>query len=141
MIMLIGILGSILGLGVSAHLYQKKLAHTKLVCPLRTRCDQVLHSRYATSLGIPNELLGMIYYTFAYVLYVVLLSYHGMYAPLVLLALAILSLLGLTMSMYLLSLQAFIIRAWCMWCLLSALATVCIALGVSGAAGVALAGF
>jgi len=112
---------SLLGLTgflIASYIYGKKRAKKKLVCPMRSNCDTVIHSDYSKILGIPVEILGMIYY-------VSISSIYGILYILGLLDITILQIgLGVSgsavlFSVYLISLQAFVIRHWCTWCLFS----------------------
>lgn len=122
MVIYLGLLASVMGLCVAMYIYRKKRTHQKLVCPLRTKCDIVLHSTYAKTAGIPNELLGIMYYVIIGGLYSFLIIFPGVYAPIVLYVLLLGTLIGVLFSLYLIALQALVIRVWCAWCLLSAFA-------------------
>ncbi len=124
MIFSIGLVGAGLGLFVSLYLIHKKAKKKKLFCPLRTKCEKVLHSTHAALFGVPNEYIGVIYYTFLFGLFLVLMSTEALFSPFIHFVLFITILLGSIFSLYLVALQAFTIRAWCFWCLLSTLAHV-----------------
>jgi uncharacterized membrane protein len=80
-------------------------------------CEAVLSSAYSTILGIPVSLLGMLYYfamsigLFAYV--------EGKYER-VLRTVLLLTVCGFLMSLWFIFLQAFVIHAYCLYCLGSA---------------------
>src|SRR5688500_8711880 len=69
----VGLFASVLGLWVSSFLYRKKRAKTKLVCPLRSNCDKVIGSRFGTTFGISNDILGIMYYIVMGALYSLML--------------------------------------------------------------------
>ncbi len=81
-------------------------------------CEVVLTSAYSTIAGIPVSLLGMIYYLiigiglFAHI--------EGKHEP-SLRAVLLLTIVGFIMSLWFLSVQAFLIHASCLYCLGSAL--------------------
>ncbi|MBM3801675.1 MAG: vitamin K epoxide reductase family protein [Acidimicrobiia bacterium] len=87
-----------------------------LPCGLAGGCDQVLNSPYASFLGIPVAWFGLAFYlTTAACALFAFFGFEGalrLSFPLVSLALAFTS--------YLFYLQAFVIRAFCDYCLLSA---------------------
>lgn len=76
----------------------------------------MVSSAYGTFLGVHNDVLGAIY--FASVLILIPLGAIDVW---VLFLLKIAALSGFLYSMYLLLVQIGIVRAWCMWCTLSAL--------------------
>ena len=110
-------------------MYFKKKRHQALACPREHPCDLVLHSHFSKTFGIPNELLGIGYF---------LLVLALIFAPLVglspvwdLYALFFLLVLGGLFSVYLIGLQAFVIRAWCAWCLGIALTNIILIISLS----------
>jgi uncharacterized membrane protein len=123
----LGLFGFIL----ASYIHRKKTAKKKLVCPMRSNCETVIHSDYSKLLGIPVEVLGMCYYAFIALSYGI---YHVVYIPqFVLIILSGISLSAVLFSTYLISLQAFVIRQWCTWCLCSAI-TSAIIFGLSSLA-------
>ena len=88
-----------------------------LPCGLAGGCDQVLNSPYAAILGIPVAWFGLVFYltTAACALFALFGFEEALRLSFALVSLA----LGFTV--YLLYLQAIVIRAFCDYCLLSAL--------------------
>jgi uncharacterized membrane protein len=123
MIAFLGVLGSIIGLIVSFYIYTQKKNKTSLICPREVHCDRVTGSTYATTVGIPNELLGIGYYSIAGVLHALVFAWPIFLTPLIAWFLTILTAGALLFSLYFIILQALVIRAWCLWCLGSAFAT------------------
>lgn len=80
-------------------------------------CETVLTSAYSTVLGIPIALLGALYYFALLVIYFV--YFEAKDARALVFALH-LSVLGFLADLWFVSAQAFIIHAWCQYCLLSA---------------------
>ncbi|HCB35168.1 MAG: hypothetical protein A2W52_04035 [Candidatus Taylorbacteria bacterium RIFCSPHIGHO2_02_49_25] len=109
------------GLLLAAFIHFKKRLHTTLVCPIGHSCDPVVHSDYSRFMDIPVEILGIIYYTIIVVAYSTLLAMPTLHET----ALLAPTLLGLSavaflFSLYLTAVQAFILKEWCTWCLISA---------------------
>lgn len=129
MVVLAGLIASLVGLFTSVYIYRKKRTKTKLICPLRANCDKVIYSTHSVTFGIPNELLGIAYYIAIGLLYAlmilnpVFLSSAALHYIIVILTIA-----GILFSLFLITLQAVVIRAWCSWCMLSALANVVLGL-------------
>lgn len=110
---------SVGGLGVTGYIYYTKHYHKQLACPSAADCNAVVTSKYSVFLGVALEYWGMLYYGITFVLYLTLIFLPFMretlLAPLLLLASAI----AVLFSMYLIFVQAFLLRKWCIWCLLS----------------------
>ena len=119
---------AVLGLAISAYLTWTHYAGLTPVCTGSGEgCETVQSSRYASLLGIPVALLGLIAYG-GLVFSAVLWRRIGIYLGL------LISLVGTLFSAYLTYLEIFVIGALCQWCLASAaimpLALVCTAIAV-----------
>lgn len=73
----LGIVGAILGLGVSLYIFKKKQTKTRLICPRESNCEKVVHSTHATTFGIGNEVLGIGYYVLQLVLWGIVVGEIG----------------------------------------------------------------
>jgi uncharacterized membrane protein len=98
------------GLVVAGYLTWVHFDDAALVCVAGGGCETVQESEYAEIAGIPVALLGL--GSYAIVLALVLWD-----APTARLGAAMLALVGLVFSLYLLALQLFVIDAVCVWCL------------------------
>ena len=116
MSIIIGFIACIVGVLICAYIYIKKRRHEKLACPREHPCDIVLHSRFNRTFGIPNEALGIIYFFLVSFLLYLLIS-SSIYTAAFLYILFFLIILGGLFSLYMVGLQAFIIKSWCAWCL------------------------
>jgi uncharacterized membrane protein len=113
----------ILGAANAAYLYwqhyQFRKNNRQMVCPVGGKCEEVVDSKYGKTMGISNDLLGIIYY----IGLTLILSVH-FYVPGWSLAMANLAILAISFSflftLYLLFIQVFILKKWCFWCLISA---------------------
>jgi len=112
---------ALIGLADASYLLYKKLRKEKLVCFLGDDCDRVSKSKYGYFFGIPNELLGIGFYLLALGLFV-----FSLLGGITILGIPLLSLLlfaaipASLASLYLLFIQASILKEWCEWCILSA---------------------
>ncbi len=125
-ILLILLALSLSGFGVVFYIAQKKRKKATMVCPLRGKCDQVVYSKYARFLGIDLTTFGLGYYgvlSLAYILKLVLPSVPPEFSFIVL----GLSVGGLLFSIYLTAVQAFVLKQWCTWCVISAVITTLLA--------------
>ena len=89
-----------------------------LDCGSLLECDEVMTSQYAVIGGIPLALLGTLYYLAIFLLTVAYYDRKHLY---ILSIIARLTILGFLVTLILIYLQAFIIRTFCFYCLLSAL--------------------
>ncbi len=114
------LLASILGAAASAYLLVEYVTGQPGVCLTGSGCDLVRASAYAYPFGVPTPLFGLVFYVIA--AWLVLRSLEGAsvlgFRPTtVLLGLAF---LGAGASMVLTALEAFVIHAFCSWCLVQA---------------------
>ncbi len=114
------ILAGFCGFILAFYIHTKKKAKQPLVCPLRSSCESVVHSNYSKFLGVPVELFGLAYYALIAVSHLFLLAYKngspGWFSFVVL----VISFFSFLFSLYLVSIQAFVLKQWCTWCLFSA---------------------
>lgn len=116
MSIIIAFTACIVGAFICLYIFIQKERHKKLACPRDNPCDNVLHSRFARTLGIPNELLGLSYFFIVSLLLYLIIS-TTIYSVGFLYALFFLIVFGGLFSAYLIGLQAFVIKHWCAWCL------------------------
>jgi uncharacterized membrane protein len=124
---LLGVLAAI-GLLISAYLTWVHFARVAPVCVGGSGgCETVQSSRYATVLGVPVSVLGLVGY--AGLLFSALLrGGPGVYLGF------LIALVGTLFSAYLTYLEVFVIHAICQWCVASAaimvVALICVTLAV-----------
>ena len=118
----LGLLG-LAGLADSILLTIEHYTALTLPCTFAKGCETVLTSRFATVGPLPTAALGIVFY--GLILFAAIYAFtHKMTLPR--LPLLIWSSLGLISSLGLTYVQAFIIRAWCQYCLLSGLSSLLI---------------
>jgi uncharacterized membrane protein len=88
-----------------------------LICTSSGGCETVQDSSYAELAGIPVALLGLL----GYVAVLVLVAWDSELARTLSAAIA---LVAAGFAVYLIVLQAFVIDAWCIWCLVNDLVIV-----------------
>ena len=98
------------GLVVAGYLTWVHFDDAALVCIAGDGCETVQESEYAEIAGIPVAVLG-------FVAYGIVLGLIAWDAPAARLGAAMLAVVGLLFSLYLLALQLFVIDAVCVWCL------------------------
>ena len=114
---------SSVGFFIALYIHEHKTAggERKLVCPLNFQCDPVIHSPYSVFWGFQVQILGLIYYALITISYSALEIFPFLFSPV-----AVASVLGITVlaflfSLYLTFVQAFALKQWCTWCLVSAI--------------------
>lgn len=119
----IALLAAIVGAGASAYLLVEYVTGQTGVCLTGSGCDLVRASAFAYPLGIPMPLLGLVFYAGA--AWIVLSTVDGrriagLGAMAALLAAAS---AGFAVSLALTGIEAFVITAFCSWCLVQAAAS------------------
>lgn len=118
-----------IGFADSTFLLAKRLSGGPIPCVLGfTGCDEVSKSPYSALLGIPLSAYGAVFYLAIGALGILYLDTKiYIYAHLILLATS----LGFLMSLYFIYVQKFLIGAFCVYCVLSAVvSTILFVLGV-----------
>lgn len=123
---LIAALLSLVGLADSIYLTVQHLTGASLRCTIISGCSEVLSSPYSHIGSIPLAMLGAIAYFGVFSLATLAAFGYGFARPL----LSLLVMAMFVMTLWLLYLQAFVIRHFCQYCLLSAATTLGLALVV-----------
>ena len=100
------------GVAVAGYLTYVHYQPNALICTSGGGCETVQESSYAELAGIPVALLGLL----GYVAVLVLVAWDSELARTLAAAIA---LTAAGFAVYLLVLQAFVIDAWCVWCLVN----------------------
>jgi protein-disulfide isomerase/uncharacterized membrane protein len=130
----LALLAAIFGAGVSAYLLVEYTTGQAGVCLTGSGCDEVRASDFAYPLGIPLPLLGVAFYIGA-----AWLAYRSLGGASLLglaprIALAAAGVLGGVLSAALTAAEAFVINAFCTWCLASAAASFVLLVAAGGLA-------
>ena len=116
----------LIGLGVSSYLTSLHYAEKEPVCGVSfSNCDAVLTSEYSVMFGVPLALMGVIFYSTTFILFLFFIFKNlsdenrsklanGIFA---------LEFTGVLFSAYFTYLQFFVIKAFCPYCLTSAVVT------------------
>ncbi|MFN0088045.1 MAG: vitamin K epoxide reductase family protein [Blastocatellia bacterium] len=114
---------ALIGLGDSIYLTAQHLSGRSVRCTVTSGCSAVLSSAYAALGGIPTAAFGVAAYFAAFSL-ATLAAFGYAWART---ALALLVIPMVAMTLWLVSIQAFKLRAFCEYCLLSAAMTLALA--------------
>ena len=115
------VLFSVIGLLDTIYLSYHAVKKTDVACWFFPKewCQKVQYSKFSKTFGVPNPYLGLL-------MYLVLLALVGMmngglaaaWLPALLKFIVI---FGFAFSMYFVAIQAFVLRAFCTWCVVSAI--------------------
>ncbi len=105
------------GIAIAGYLTYVHYQPEALICTGGGGCETVQKSSYAELAGLPVALLGL----GAFIVMLALVAWDSELARTLAAALA---LAALGFCVYLVSLQAFVIDAWCVWCLVNDLVIV-----------------
>lgn len=118
----------LIGLADAAYLTILHYTEQAPACSLIKGCEIVLSSVYAEIQGVPIALIGAVYYAMLFVLlYAGLNDIHSKPMKFA----GIISTIGFVVTLCLIYIQAFIIHAFCQFCLISALTTILIFIGIA----------
>jgi uncharacterized membrane protein len=110
------------GLSDATYLAEHVASNTPVICNVQglSDCNTVIASQYSHLFGIPLADLGVLFYGVLFILAALELLLFDAFLRRVL---QVASLIGVLASVYFVSLQAFVIRAFCIYCLTSAIIT------------------
>ncbi|MFH1354398.1 MAG: vitamin K epoxide reductase family protein [bacterium] len=108
---------AVLGLLVSGYLLLSYQRTDAMLCFSGHGCDDVRASNFSSILGVPTPLFGVAYY---FGLGVLAALWTPQEAGRFKWSLIVVTAIGLAVSAVLTYLEAFVIKAWCSWCLTSA---------------------
>ena len=111
--------GSLVGLGDAIYLTVQDLTGQNLRCTIISGCAEVLGSRYAHIGSVPLAAIGAAAYFGVFSLAILAIFGYSFARPLLTILIAVMFLT----TLWLLYLQAFVIRHFCQYCLLSAAVT------------------
>jgi uncharacterized membrane protein len=110
---------SAIGISETMYLIRKRVLSEKPACPIGEGCATVLSSRYSRLFIIPNDILGFLFYianSFIAAFLVIGVPPLAFWRLIIKLSIAF----GSILSLFFTYLQWRVIRAWCLWCLMSA---------------------
>ena len=108
---------SFLGFLDASYLTAEHYLGVPLVCNITHGCGVVLSSTYSTFFGISTALFGALYYAAVFFLTMLYIDTKNI---LFLKGAVLLPIAGFLFSAWFMYLQAFVLEAWCQYCLISA---------------------
>jgi len=118
------------GFLLAFYIRHKKKSREKMVCPMKFNCDDVIYSKYSKFLGIPLEILGLLYYGGISISYGLFVIYPNLATTTISILILVITSCAFLFSIYLTVVQAFVLKKWCSWCLFSA--SLCVAIFLAG---------
>ena len=118
---------SLMGLADAIYLTVEHLAGRAVQCTITSGCEEVLTSAYATVGPVPLAALGALAYFSVFSLAILAIFGNRLAGNLLPYVVGLM----LAVSVYLFILQAFVLHAFCQFCLLSAAATLLLAITVA----------
>lgn len=109
------------GMGVAGYLAFENVQGNTTACGVTHGCSTVQESRYGKLMGVPVSVPGLLLYVVLAGGAVAWLADFRRLRPLVTLAAFAGVLFGLLFSAYLTYIEAFVLHAWCIFCVISAL--------------------
>lgn len=111
---------SVIGFLISAYLFYTYIFGEPIVC-LDRGCEAVRASKYSYFLGLPIPAFGGLFYFGVFILSFIRTIFDDRREELINRLIFGFSAVGLLISLYLTYLEAFVIKAFCTWCVSSAL--------------------
>ena len=109
---------SVIGLLDTLYLSYHALTKTDVACWFFPKewCQKVQYSKYSRTLGIPNPYLGFLMYVA-----IIFFTHYAQTAQTPEWIVSAIVMFGFAFSMYFTYIQAFVLRAFCTWCVISAI--------------------
>jgi uncharacterized membrane protein len=119
---------AVIGFLVAYLIWKKKSEPKPFVCPVGFDCHAVVTSKYSTLFGLSLEYWGMLYYSGIALAYSATLLAPEVFTLTFSYVIIGVSTFAFLFSFYLIFIQAFNLRVWCSYCLVSAGLSTAIAL-------------
>ena len=118
---------SVIGFVVSFYIFYSKKYHKPLYCPIGHSCDEVVKGKYGKIFGIENSIPGMLYYVLIFFYGFSLLINRNIFKEGIIYYFIVIASFGSVLfSIYLTGVQAFVLKKWCDYCIVSSIVSVLI---------------
>ena len=120
---------SLVGIMVTYYLYYSKTHDKKIYCLICHDCDEVVKSKYGKTFGIENTLFGILYYGLILVYGTAIFLNRNIFKENILYYFIVISsIVSVLFSIYLILVQAFALKKWCDYCIVSSIVSILILL-------------
>lgn len=121
------ILLALIGFAVSYYIYYTKKHNKKMYCIMGKDCDLVVKSKYGKTFGIENTVPGMLYYLLIFAYSAAIFLNRNIFKEIFIYYFIVgASVASVLFSVYLALVQAFALRKWCEYCIVSTIASILI---------------
>lgn len=118
---------SIIGFAVSFYIYYSKKHNQHLYCITGKDCDAVVYSKYGKTFGIENTIPGMLYYVLIFIYALAVISNRNIFKGNIIYYFVVgAGISSVLFSLYLAGVQAFALKKWCEYCIISTIASLLI---------------
>lgn len=118
---------SLIGFAVSFYIYYSKKYNKPMHCVIGQDCDAVVKSKYGKTFGIENTVPGMLYYVLVFLYGITFFINRNVFISNIVYYIIVIASIGSVLfSMYLTAVQAFVLKKWCEYCIVSTIASVLI---------------
>ena len=122
---------SLVGIVDSFYLYYTKTRNKKIVCIIGQDCDAVVKSSHGKTFGIENTLVGILYYAMIIFYGIALILNRNIFKETIVYYFIVIASIGSVLfSIYLTAVQAFILKKWCEYCIVSSIVSMLILLAL-----------
>ena len=123
------ILLSVIGFAASFYIYYTKKNDKNLYCIIGQGCDDVVKSKYGKTFGVENTVPGMAYYVLVFVYGIAILINRNVFKEnIIYYFIVTASIASVLFSAYLSGVQAFVLKKWCEYCIVSSICSLLILL-------------
>lgn len=120
---------SLIGFAVSFYIYYSKKYDKPMYCAIGKDCDAVVKSEYGKTFGIENTVPGMMYYALIFIYgFGIFLNRNIFKGDIIYYFVVGASIVSVLFSVYLTAVQAFVLKKWCEYCIVSSIVSVLILL-------------
>ena len=118
---------SIIGFAVSFYIFYTKKTNKQMYCVVGKGCDDVVKSKYGKTFGIENTLFGMLYYAMIFAYGLSFILNRNLFKDITVYYFIVsASAASVLYSAYLTCVQAFVLKKWCDYCIISSITSVLI---------------
>ena len=120
---------SVIGFSVSFYIFYTKRNNKKMYCIVGENCDEVVKSKYGKTFGIENTIPGMMYYAFVFFYGIASITNQNIFkGTIIYYSIVIAGIGSVLFSIYLTAVQAFVLKKWCEYCIVSSISSLLILL-------------
>ena len=108
---------ALIGNFISFYIFSKKRRNERVFCLIGSDCNGAIYSKYSKTFGIPNETLGILYYSSIILLFLIQVLSVFLLDQFFMTFLLVAMLLATIYSIYLTGIQLFALKKLCELCL------------------------